>query len=237
VNIGTGAARNSAIEHAKGKFLFYMDSDDEITPDCIQLLVEKMIETDMDIICGSYNRIEGNDISYFTGFHVPLWNKLYKRSFLRQHDIKCIPSHLMEDVYFYVQILVHTHRFLVIPNITYYYHIQIHIPPKEWGERIYNDWRQVPLDSFHLLNHSSTDMQTRIKLRKKIFWISMGVSGMALKSSYSVQHYINDYLNPKFYKNKDTMHSWALMMAYMISCMPLGIKKMLLALHVKFFMK
>jgi len=237
VNIGLGATRNSAIEHAKGKFIFFMDSDDAITPDCIQKLVAKIIETDLDVICGSYNRIEKNVSSYFTGFHVPVWNKLYKLSFLRANNIKCIPSHLMEDVFFYVQVLVKTHSYLVIPDITYHYYIRVHTPPKDWDERIYNDWRQVPVDYMNVLNESSVDIQTRIKLRKKIFWLAIGVSGMASKSSHNVQHYINEYLNPKFFKNKDIFRSWVLMLAYIISCMPLGIKKILLALHIKFFFK
>jgi len=237
VNIGSGATRNSAIEQAKGKFLFFLDSDDKITPDCIQKLHEKMVETNVDIVCGSYSRIEGDESSYFTGFHIPLWNKLYKLSFLRNNNLKCIPSHLMEDVFFYVQVLVNTHSYIVIPDITYYYHIQIHIPPKEWDERVYKDWRQVPVDSINLLNKSSADIQTRIKLRKKIFWLGVGVSGLALKSSHNVQHYIDDYLNPNFLKNKDTFHNWVLILACIFSYMPLGVKKILIAFYIKFFNK
>ena len=32
-NIGLGATRNTAIDNANGEYLFFMDSDDEITPD------------------------------------------------------------------------------------------------------------------------------------------------------------------------------------------------------------
>ncbi|MDR1668056.1 MAG: glycosyltransferase, partial [Bacteroidales bacterium] len=45
VNIGTGAARNTAIDHASGKYLFFMDSDDEITEDAIEKLYRAMQET------------------------------------------------------------------------------------------------------------------------------------------------------------------------------------------------
>jgi glycosyltransferase involved in cell wall biosynthesis len=42
VNQGLGAARNSAIKEAKGEYLYCMDSDDEITKDCIEILYNKM---------------------------------------------------------------------------------------------------------------------------------------------------------------------------------------------------
>jgi len=233
VNIGLGGTRISAIEQAKGKFLFFMDSDDELTPDCIQKLYDKMVETDVDVVCGSYSKIRGNESCYFTGFHVPVWNKLYNLLFLRKNNIRPVPHHLMEDVYFYVQVLATTQSYVTIPDITYYYHTRIQIPPKEWDVRIFKDWCQVPVDSLNFLNKSSADIQTRIKLRKKIFWLATGVSGLALKSSHNVQHYMNDYLNPNFLKNKDTFHSWVLMLAYIFSCMPLGIKKILLGILYK----
>jgi len=236
-NIGTGATRNSAIEHASGKFIFFMDSDDEITTDCIQKLYEKMVETDKDVICGSYNRISGNESSYFTGFHIPLWNKLYKLSFLKTNHIKCVPDSLTEDVLFYVQVLVNSNAYLVIPDVTYYYHCPIHFPPKDRSLKTYSDWRQVPVDACNVLNKSSAEIQTRIKLRKKIFWLAISVSGMALTGSYNIQHYINDYLNPVFLKNKDTFHSWILIMAYIICCMPLEIKKIIVQIHIKYFYK
>ena len=43
-NIGLGATRNTAIDNAQGEYLFFMDSDDEITPDCIEVLYKAMME-------------------------------------------------------------------------------------------------------------------------------------------------------------------------------------------------
>ena len=52
-NIGLGATRNTAIDNAQGEYLFFMDSDDEITPDCIQVLYDKMMEEKVDFVVGS----------------------------------------------------------------------------------------------------------------------------------------------------------------------------------------
>ena len=37
-NLGLGGTRNTAIESAQGKYLYFMDSDDAIVPDCIENL-------------------------------------------------------------------------------------------------------------------------------------------------------------------------------------------------------
>ena len=56
-NIGLGAGRNTAIEHATGKYLFFMDSDDELSPDCIDRLYAKMQEENVDFVEGSYRKL------------------------------------------------------------------------------------------------------------------------------------------------------------------------------------
>jgi glycosyltransferase involved in cell wall biosynthesis len=53
INIGLGAGRNSAIDNALGEYIFFMDSDDEITPDCIQKLYDEMQRSDVDFVQGS----------------------------------------------------------------------------------------------------------------------------------------------------------------------------------------
>lgn len=49
-NRGLGAARNTAVNMATGKFLMHVDSDDWIEPDTVRLCVEKQIETNADYV-------------------------------------------------------------------------------------------------------------------------------------------------------------------------------------------
>ena len=143
-NIGTGASRNSAIEFAAGKYIFFMDSDDEIAPDCIKILYDKMQEKPVDFIIASMSArdrtgiiieqliyedtfIEGNkDIVcnyYLTKKrHVAMWNILYDLSFLRSNNIKCFPTHLNEDNLFTFQVILNAQSCRYISDITYYYY-------------------------------------------------------------------------------------------------------------------
>lgn len=49
-NKGLGAARNTAVNAANGKFLMHVDSDDWLDTDCVQLCVDKQKETNADIV-------------------------------------------------------------------------------------------------------------------------------------------------------------------------------------------
>ena len=53
VNKGLGDTRNTSIKEATGDYIYFMDSDDVITPDCIERLVAYMNETPVDFIASS----------------------------------------------------------------------------------------------------------------------------------------------------------------------------------------
>ena len=100
-NIGTDATKNTAIDNAQGEYLFFMDSDDEIIPTCIEILVHKMQEHPVDFIAASHMKkdlsgktyptytyspilIQGDDLpvaqyryAQNNDIYVMSWNKLY----------------------------------------------------------------------------------------------------------------------------------------------------------------
>ena len=56
VNQGTGAARNTIVEKATGEYLFTMDCDDVLIPECIELLYNKMQEHPVEFVAASFVR-------------------------------------------------------------------------------------------------------------------------------------------------------------------------------------
>ena len=145
-NQGIGAARNAIIDYATGKYLFTMDCDDIITPDCIEILYKIMIEHPVDFVAASFNRrdLQGNtypggcqydDIlvegsayavaqyryKFGKNIFVATWNKLYSTDFLRENNIRCVPHYLIDDPWFTYQVILCAQSCHLIPNCTLYF--------------------------------------------------------------------------------------------------------------------
>lgn len=130
-NQGTGAARNAIVDNAKGKYLFTMDCDDIVTDNCIDILYQKMNEHPVDFVAASFIRKDLNGNIYPGGcqykdtlvedgeyavaryrygeghnIFVATWNKLYRTSFLRENDIRCVPHYLIDDPWFTYQVII-----------------------------------------------------------------------------------------------------------------------------------
>ena len=52
-NQGVGSARNTILDHAQGKYLYFLDSDDEIAPDCIEKLHAQAERYQAEAVYGS----------------------------------------------------------------------------------------------------------------------------------------------------------------------------------------
>lgn len=90
-NRGLSAARNTGVMAAKGEYVYFLDSDDEITPNCMEVLWRLMEEhRDLDMVQGSYVA----ESAYMQMFEQPKFpeysedRQLIKRSLL---DYNIIP--------------------------------------------------------------------------------------------------------------------------------------------------
>ena len=96
-NKGPGFARNVGIKHSKGKYVFFVDSDDTINSDTFEMLLSEMKGN--DIVIGNYKIIYDDgtiekfitplDSSFNSFFEsVTIWNRLYLKSFIVDNNVK-----------------------------------------------------------------------------------------------------------------------------------------------------
>lgn len=142
---GLGPARNKGMEFAKGYFVYFVDSDDYIAPNTIELLVSKMqpgtdfvvhgarvvAETDRDKPTAeacqrwfdAYRKPEGKyqlSIKFRKDVPVVSWNKLYRLRTIVRHQIKFV-NLVNEDEHFLWAYLIHSEYYYHVNNELYFY--------------------------------------------------------------------------------------------------------------------
>ncbi len=68
LNAGLSVVRNKGIDTAQGKYLFFLDSDDVITPDCIEIMVEIAEKEQLEMVVGNtimLNLSDGREKDFF----------------------------------------------------------------------------------------------------------------------------------------------------------------------------
>lgn len=59
-NGGVSAARNTGLEHAKGRWIGWVDADDTASPNMFRTLVEEAVRHDADIVCCNFERVQAD---------------------------------------------------------------------------------------------------------------------------------------------------------------------------------
>ena len=141
--LGASASRNQIIDEARGEFLYFMDSDDTIAKNAIELLMQNARKYDAEIVFGSYQKIEtsgkktiyqypdiqllGDDslanFAYrkFGGIQASACNYLVKLSVLREHNLHFVDVNYWEDLVFTFDLVTYIHRAVLLHQITYSY--------------------------------------------------------------------------------------------------------------------
>ena len=140
-NEGPGKAREKGITIAKGDIIAFLDSDDYLSEETLEVVVLKMKETGSDIVQFSYKIVNsnGNVISEHTlrecsfdscmdsyKFFISqdnctnyLWNKVFKSSMF--HDVKWPKIFYSEDYVVLAQLYAKASKIVTIKKNLYYY--------------------------------------------------------------------------------------------------------------------
>jgi len=164
-NGGPSIARNNGIKNASGKYLVFVDSDDEIQNNMIEKMVANLEKNQVDLVVAGvkkifyknsqiaqikeikYQKTLLNDfdeiVNYFwpifdkNGFNA-LWNKIYKLDIIKKNNIRLDNSlNMGEDYLFNLNYIVNAKKVLISDEILYNYKIEYNILTNKFEEDLF----------------------------------------------------------------------------------------------------
>ena len=206
-NSGTGISRNNGIMHSTGDYIYFMDADDTITPECISLLVEAAIEyNNPDIICPNvncptYNYKATDTIKYYSNnddvrssyfqhewYEMP-WNKLISRNFVINNKLY-FENIYYEDTPWSLHTALTASSLLLLPNYTYKYRLS------ESQKTASSNVPKIIDDQIILFESMKRLCAIYQKNRKDIIYYFSEIS----------THHLSLIISNGFYKNQDTKY-------------------------------
>ncbi len=189
-NRGIGEARNTAISECNGKYLYFVDSDDFVEPNAIELLVQQAEEYKTDVAIAShrkvrldtgeelptyqyssYKLIQGKDkfANYVCAdlrWHIAVvvWNVLFLVDFLRNNHLR-FDGRKDEDALFLSDYYSEVENAVIMPDIVYNY---VARPDSIMG---YMARKQIPIREIRERFYTDSVMTERSKrLRERSFY-------------------------------------------------------------------
>lgn len=142
LNEGLPQARRTGVANASGEYIVFVDSDDWIEPGMLEIMYEKMKQSNADIVCcgvilednkgktiyvqGSAKEQSGTCKDALYGVHSRttvypyMWNKMFKKKIIKEHYFPA--GHFVgEDYCTLIPILENIDKFVMLSDVLYHY--------------------------------------------------------------------------------------------------------------------
>ncbi|MGI6010607.1 MAG: glycosyltransferase family 2 protein [Ruminococcus sp.] len=141
-NQGAARARNEGLALARGEYVGFVDGDDTVCPAMFERLYRMARQTQADIVCCGYLRVDGKDVQnrgtdtelcglygqsiyekpeILTESTPYLWNKIFRRSMIEKRRIVFQDFRIYEDLVFTYQSFLYAKKIQYLPLPLYQY--------------------------------------------------------------------------------------------------------------------
>ncbi|MGW1054328.1 glycosyltransferase family 2 protein [Streptomyces sp. NPDC002521] len=216
---GCSAPRNRAIDIARAPYLMFLDSDDELPPNAVELLLAAHRERDVDFTMGAVRRVrvdngrrttwmphlvaerrtvEGIEADPRLLFEHLSTSKMYTRAFLDRHELRFPEGIHYEDQLFSAQAYCLAKAFTIIPDPVYMWYI--------------DPFAAAASASISNQRHKVQNVQDRVNVQRMIddFLVESGHAGLREDKDYKfLKHDFRMYAGDLPYRDEEWLQAFA----------------------------
>ncbi|WP_313581022.1 glycosyltransferase family 2 protein [Chishuiella sp.] len=212
INKGLSESRNTGVKNSNGEYIYFLDSDDWISNDSIELLLNSSIKYNSDVAIGGTicylenEKIEKvifpllntkkflkNNEEVFTAFMNHEWpviapNKIYKKSFLEKNNLHFKPNLLGEDELWAFEWALCAEKVSFVNENTYYYFLRSNSIISSKTKKNFDDMFFI-LSVFTKFYNNEKNKFKKISLKKYILYYKEMILMMQWKALSSDRKY------------------------------------------------
>ena len=129
-NSGIASTRNTGLAEASGKYVMFMDQDDWMETDCVEVLADIAFNHNADIVIGGFNKVNSekeieetwrlNPQLSWSKFRITApWGRIFKKAIIDKENIYFFDTKISEDLYFNILFFSYAKRVEVIQYVGY----------------------------------------------------------------------------------------------------------------------
>lgn len=208
-NRGLSVARNTGVKFSRGKYVYFLDSDDEIKKNTIELLYAEAECRNCDFVLGDIkiigrngneeiqkgksflsknlkNQYSNENISrayFFNQWYTMAVNKLIKRDFILENTLYFKEGLLHEDILWSLKLASKANSMGVVKEFTYIYKLRSNSIAASLKERNINDMLEILKLSGVVVDENKSNYFLRGKLRSVANFMIRSVVSSGLDGS------------------------------------------------------
>lgn len=209
-NRGLSAARNTGVDYATGDYIYFLDSDDYISLDCLEVLTAPLKLQEYDMVVGDLKMfgnprdivflpekqsvILGNQEIFKHWYvdrlvYVMAWNKLTKATLFKQYDLTFLEGQLHEDELWTYKIASNIQSLAIQKHCTYYYRIRENSITANYADKVIDRYKSCYDTLLYVISHPA-NVSTEYYQKCVIYYF-----GVLLRNTFGLNfNYKKDYI-------------------------------------------